>query len=152
MRAHVALLVADDPVLRALWQQLLHVHDGAWSCVHSPTGHEAVRALEQSEPSLVIADAAVPPVDVFELVERTTAVHEEVLIVLAGDNPAARHLEVGNVVRLSRVASGTTELTTLIHQHLRADDRVVDIRETDPARLPDHAPASTSGGRSASVQ
>jgi hypothetical protein len=55
-----------------------------------------------------------------------------VLIVLAGDNPAVRRVEVGNVARLSRIASGTTELTGLIQEHLDPDDRVVDLRQPDP--------------------
>jgi hypothetical protein len=81
-------------------------------------------------------------VDVFELVERSVAAHDGALIVLAGDNPAVRHLEVDNVARLSRIASGTTELIAVIQGHLDPDGRVVDHRQADPVGGSGPTPAS----------
>lgn len=118
MRANVALLVAEDPILRALWQQLLHVHDGRWSFVHSPGGHEALRALELHEPALVVAEALPGPVDVVDLVEQASTSAEAPLVVLAGDSPVAFAAEAANVARLSRVASGTVELIHLVRDRL----------------------------------
>jgi hypothetical protein len=124
MRANVALLVAEDPILRALWQQLLHVHDGRWSFVHSPGGHEALRALELHEPVLVVAEALPGPVDVIDLVERATTSPRAPLVVLAGDSPVPGAVASGNVARLSRVTSGTVELTHLVQDRL---DGVLDL-------------------------
>jgi CheY-like chemotaxis protein len=129
--AKTVLLVADDPILRALWQQLLHVGGGAWAFVHASSGAEAMRASEDRPPQVVISEAVLTDVDVVQLVQGIRRHEPDVAVVIAGDSAASRHeLAGGDVALVPRFASGTAELPRLVDLLLgeENDGAVIDLR------------------------
>lgn len=99
------LTVDDQAVFRGIAREVIDATSGFESAGEVASGEEALQAVEQLEPELVLVDVRMPGMDGIEVARRLTASHPRTFVVLismeeSADLPSAAQL--GDVVPLVR--------------------------------------------------
>ena len=92
------LTVDDQAVFRGIAREVVDATSGFESAGEVASGEEALRAVEQLEPQLVLVDVRMPGMDGIEVARRLTANNPRTVVVLISteesvDLPSAAQLE-----------------------------------------------------------
>ena len=83
------LVVDDQPVVRSATRLLLDTTREFEAVGEAASGIEALSAVEQLEPDLVLLDVRMPDMDGIEAAERIRATHRSTVVVLMSSDPRA---------------------------------------------------------------
>jgi DNA-binding NarL/FixJ family response regulator len=83
------LVVDDQPVVRSATRLLLDATREFEAVGEAASGTEALSAVDQLEPDLVLLDVRMPDMDGIEAAERIRATHRSTVVVLMSSDPRA---------------------------------------------------------------
>jgi CheY-like chemotaxis protein len=83
------LVVDDQPVIRRATRSLLDATREFVAVGEAASGTEALSAVEQLEPDLVLLDLRMPDMDGIETAARIRATHDRTVVVLMSSDPRA---------------------------------------------------------------
>ena len=100
-----AMIVDDEELARQVLREYLSAHPEVEVIAECSNGFEAVKAVAESKPDLVLLDIQMPKLDGFEVLELIGADAAAVIFVTAHDNHAIRAFEVHAVDYLLKPVS-----------------------------------------------
>ncbi len=83
------LVVDDQPIVRSTMRVLLDTADEFEAVGEAASGHEALSAVEQLDPDLVLLDVRMPDMDGIEAASRIRATHRKTVVVLMSSDARA---------------------------------------------------------------
>jgi DNA-binding NarL/FixJ family response regulator len=83
------LVVDDQPIVRSATRSLLDATREFEAVGEAASGIEALTAVQQLEPDLVLLDVRMPDMDGIEAAARIRATHEGTVVVLMSSDPRA---------------------------------------------------------------
>jgi CheY-like chemotaxis protein len=90
MPNRVRVLVVDDQqIVRSATRSLLDATVGFEAVGEAASGNEALSAVEQLDPDLVLLDVRMPDMDGIEAAARIRATHRRTVVVLMSSDPRA---------------------------------------------------------------
>ncbi|HEX6712841.1 MAG TPA: response regulator [Thermoleophilaceae bacterium] len=88
MHETVRVLVVDDqPIVRSAMRVLLDAAGEFEAVGEAASGNEALSAVEQLDPDLVLLDVRMPDMDGIEAASRIQATHRRTVVVLMSSDP-----------------------------------------------------------------
>jgi DNA-binding NarL/FixJ family response regulator len=114
------LVVDDQPIVRSAMRVLLDAAGEFEAVGEAASGNEAINAVEQLDPDLVLLDVRMPGMDGIEAASRIRATHRRTVVVLMSSDPEAepRALAAAPFVAKERLRTGV--LRELWTQHAPA--------------------------------
>lgn len=83
------LVVDDQPIVRSAMRVLIDAAGEFEAVGEATSGNEALSAVEQLDPDLVLLDVRMPDMDGIEAASRIQATHRRTVVVLMSSDPRA---------------------------------------------------------------
>jgi len=130
-----AMIVDDEELARQVLREYLSAHPEVEVIAECSNGFEAVKAVAESKPDLVLLDIQMPKLDGFEVLELIGADASAVIFVTAHDSHAIRAFDVHAVDYLLKPVAAARFEVALAHAKERLDGKVLSAapRATDLA-------------------
>jgi len=117
------MIVDDEELARQVLREYLSVHPEVELIAECSNGFEAVKAVSESKPDLVLLDIQMPKLDGFEVLELIGADASAVIFVTAHDSHAIRAFEVHAVDYLLKPVSAARFEAALAHAKERLEGK-----------------------------